>query len=91
MLVIPRQGLFAAALLLLAVSHQAARAEDACPALFANGQAPTLSNPKLAARTTALCFEAFAVVHDASTRTPKVVLEAINRVVAEPPGPARLR
>ncbi|MCJ2087428.1 DNA/RNA non-specific endonuclease [Methylobacterium sp. E-005] len=79
MLVIPRQGLFAAALLLLAVSHQAARAEDACPALFANGQAPTLSNPKLAARTTALCFEAFAVLHSGVTRTPLYSAEHLTR------------
>ncbi len=79
MLVTPHQGLFAAALLLVLVSGPAARAEEACPALFATGQAPVLTNPKLAARTVPLCFEAFAVLHSGVTRTPLYAAEHLTR------------
>ena len=49
----------------------------ACRTMMAGGQPPAVADdPALRG----LCFEAFAVVHDASTRTPKVVLEAIDRV-----------
>ncbi len=41
-----------------------------CPEHFAAGQAPNLLNPRLAAGTRALCFDAFAVLHSALTRTP---------------------
>lgn len=79
MLVTPYQGLFAAALLLVVVASPAARAEEACPALFATGQAPVLTNPKLAARTVPLCFEAFAVLHSGVTRTPLYSAEHLTR------------
>ncbi|WP_342105401.1 DNA/RNA non-specific endonuclease [Methylobacterium sp. SI9] len=79
MLVTPHQGLFAAALLLVLVSGPAARAEEACPALFATGQAPVLTNPKLAVRTVPLCFEAFAVLHSGVTRTPLYSAEHLTR------------
>lgn len=47
-----------------------------CRTLLAGGQAPAVADePALRG----LCFEAFAIVHDASTRTPKVVLQAIDR------------
>ena len=47
-----------------------------CRTMMAGGQPPAVADdPALRG----LCFEAFAVVHDASTRTPKVVLEAIDR------------
>ena len=47
-----------------------------CRGVMAGGQPPAVADdPALRG----LCFEAFAVVHDASTRTPKVVLEAIDR------------
>ncbi len=47
-----------------------------CRTMMAGGQAPAVADdPALRG----LCFEAFAVVHDASTRTPKLVLQAIDR------------
>lgn len=78
-LVSPRQRLFAAALLLVPLAAPAARAQEACPALFADGQVPVLTNPKLAARTVPLCFEAFAVLHSGVTRTPLYSAEHLTR------------
>ena len=47
-----------------------------CRPMMAGGLPPAVAdNPALRG----LCFEAFAVIHDASTRTPKVVLQAIDR------------
>jgi endonuclease G len=44
-------------------------ATTTCPEHFAVGQAPDLVNPRLAAGTRALCFQGFAVLHSALTRT----------------------
>lgn len=63
-----RAVLWAAALLLQAYAAHAA--PTACPGHFAAGQAPDLANPRLAPGTHALCFQAFAVLHSALTRTP---------------------
>ena len=41
-----------------------------CPQHFASGVAPTITNPKLQARTQEVCFEAFAVLHSGISRTP---------------------
>ncbi len=60
--------LWAAALLLQACAAHAA--PTACPEHFAAGQAPDLVNRRLAPGTHALCFQAFAVLHSALTRTP---------------------
>ncbi|MCJ2066208.1 DNA/RNA non-specific endonuclease [Methylobacterium sp. J-088] len=79
MLVSIRRRLCATALLLIASSAPAARAEDACPALFSDGQAPVLTNPKLATRTVRLCFEAFAVLHSGVTHTPLYSVEHLTR------------
>ena len=62
-------------LLLLALpalwlSRPAWSAPSACPQHFAGGQAPALLNPRLAPGSRALCFDAFAVLHSAATRTP---------------------
>ena len=47
-----------------------------CRTTMAGGQPPAVADdPALRG----LCFEALAVIHDASTRTPKVVLQAIDR------------
>ncbi|WP_457108475.1 DNA/RNA non-specific endonuclease [Methylobacterium sp. P5_C11] len=78
MLVTRRPGLVAAALV-LALGSTAARAQDACPALFADGRTPVLTNPKLAVRATPLCFEAFAVLHSGVTRTPLYAAEHLTR------------
>ncbi|MCJ2071801.1 DNA/RNA non-specific endonuclease [Methylobacterium sp. J-030] len=66
-------------MVLIAVSAPAAPAAEVCPALFADGQAPVLTNPKLAARTVPLCFEAFAVLHSGVTRTPLYAAEHLTR------------
>ena len=47
-----------------------------CRPMMAGGRPPAVADdPALRG----LCFEAFAVIHDASTRTPKVVLQAVGR------------
>ena len=47
-----------------------------CRPMMAGGRPPAVvDDPALRG----LCFEAFAVIHDASTRTPKVVLQAVDR------------
>lgn len=48
--------------LALLASPAAAFAQPACPQFFAAGQPPTLTNPRLAQRTTLLCNDAYAVL-----------------------------
>lgn len=77
------------ALLLVVVSHAAASQTlpepqalpeaPACRALFADGRAPMLTNPKLADRAVPLCFEAFAVLHSGVSRTPLYAAERLTR------------
>lgn len=55
-------------------------AEAACPEHFARGRAPVPLNPRLAAGTRMLCYQAFAVLHSALTRTP---LWAAEHLTAE--------
>lgn len=57
----------------------AAQAAETCPALFADGRAPALANPKLAARTLTLCFDAYAVLHSGSARAPLYAAERLTR------------
>lgn len=63
-----RLVVWAAALLFQSWAAHAAPTQ--CPEHFAAGQAPNLLNPRLATGTRALCFQAFAVLHSALTRTP---------------------
>ena len=63
-----RAVVWIAVLVLQAGAAQAA--PTACPEHFAAGQAPNLVNPRLAPGTRALCFNSFAVLHSALTRTP---------------------
>ena len=79
MLVRLRQKICAAILAVAALAAAPARADEACPALFAEGRAPVLTNPKLAARTVPLCFEAFAVLHSGTARTPLYAAEHLTR------------
>jgi endonuclease G len=69
---------FLAGLAVLALTETGAAADD-CPALFADGRVPVLVNPKLAARTEFLCFEAFAVLHSGVSRTPLYSAEHLTR------------
>lgn len=43
---------------------------SACPEHFSGGEAPEFINQKLAAKTAALCFDGFAVMHSGVSRTP---------------------
>ena len=56
-----------------------ARAATECPEHFAGGVAPTITNPKLKARTQEVCFEAFAVLHSGISRTPLYSAEHLTR------------
>lgn len=68
-----------AVLVLAPVVFAETAAAQTCPALFADGQAPVLINPKLVERTQALCFDAFAVLHSGVTRTPLYSAEHLTR------------
>ena len=50
-----------------------------CPEHFVQGIAPTVTNPKLKARTQEVCFEAFAVLHSGISRTPLYSAEHLIR------------
>ncbi len=64
---------------LVTIQVGASRAAETCPALFADGRAPSLTNPKLAARTLPLCFEAYAVLHSGLARAPLYAAERLTR------------
>lgn len=55
-------------------------ARASCPEHFARGQPPVLLNPRLAEDARMLCYQAFAVLHSARTRTP---LWAAEHLTAE--------
>lgn len=52
---------------------------EACPALFADGRPPVVTNPRLSAETTLLCNDAFAVLYSGVTRTPLYAAERLTR------------
>ena len=54
--------------LLLAAS--CAAKQPSCASHFEAGQAPVITNPNLAKKTTMLCFEGYAVTHSGISRTP---------------------
>lgn len=54
----------------LALSCAALAQPSRCPEHFANGEAPEFVNQKLAAKSAALCFSAYAVMHSGVSRTP---------------------
>jgi endonuclease G len=41
-----------------------------CPQHYVQGKAPVILSPSVAAKTTEVCYEAFAVMHSGLTRTP---------------------
>lgn len=73
MIKIPRRAVWVFALLL----HGAA-AHAACPEHFSDGRPPAVVNPRLNAGARALCFDAFAVLHSAATRTPLYAAEHLT-------------
>ncbi|WP_161993598.1 DNA/RNA non-specific endonuclease [Muricoccus nepalensis] len=64
---------------LLLASPPAVAAPSACPEHFANGSAPGILRPALAARVRELCFEGYAVLHSGVSRTPLAVAEHLTR------------
>ena len=44
--------------------------EIACPAHFASGDAPEVTNPKLQQKSQVLCYEEYAVLHSGLSKTP---------------------
>ena len=56
----------------------AVRAASLCPEHFAAGQTPALVNLRLAAGARTVCFDAFAVLHSAATRTPLYAAERLD-------------
>ncbi len=69
---------FILALALLLQAWAAGASPTQCPEHFAAGRAPDLLNPRLAAGTRALCFDDFAVLHSALTRTPLYAAEHLT-------------
>lgn len=68
-----------ALLSVLLLPATAGAAPTACPQHFAAGQAPDLTNPKLAAKTRPICFRAHAVLHSGITRTPLWTAERLTK------------
>ena len=57
----------------------AGASSDNCAAQFLGGQAPSLTNEKLAAKTHQLCYTGFAVLDSGLTRTPLWAAEHLTR------------
>ena len=57
-------------LLVLLAFFGPAHAGADCEQQYAGARAPVIVNPKLASRTTPLCYQAFAVMYSGVTRTP---------------------
>ncbi|HEX7650633.1 MAG TPA: DNA/RNA non-specific endonuclease [Noviherbaspirillum sp.] len=64
---------------LLLFSSIAIAQNSDCSHQYADGAAPSFSNRKLAAKTTQLCFEAFAIMHSGVTHTPLWAGEHLTR------------
>ncbi|MGN5478757.1 DNA/RNA non-specific endonuclease [Cupriavidus basilensis] len=56
---------------------QAATGFEGCPQFFANGVVPQVRNAQ-SLKPRALCFDAFAVLHSGTTRTPVYVAERLS-------------
>src|SRR5690242_6663317 len=69
--------------LLALLSAPALAAPSACASQLLEGEAPTLINEKLAARTRELCFSGFAELHSGITRTPLWSAEHLTRTRIE--------
>lgn len=67
------------AMALTALVSASAWSSTACPQHFAVGVPPTVTNPKLQARTQEVCFKAFAVLHSGVSRTALYAAEHLTR------------
>lgn len=63
----------------LALAVGPAGASESCPRHFAGGRLPMLADPKLAADTAPLCFDAFAILFSGRSRTPLYAAERLTR------------
>jgi endonuclease G, mitochondrial len=54
-----------------------------CPEHFAGGTRPALTNPRLSADTTLLCYQAFAVLYSGLSRTPLYAAEHLTAARVE--------
>jgi len=55
----------------------------ACPQFYLDGEAPTITNEKLSAKTKELCFEAFGVMHSGISKTPLWSAEYLTAVAID--------
>jgi endonuclease G len=55
---------------ILFLASTAVWAGNSCPQLFVGGQAPRITNPKLAVKARELCFAHYDILHSGLTRTP---------------------
>ncbi|WP_454739370.1 DNA/RNA non-specific endonuclease [Cupriavidus necator] len=73
---VSRLAAAAAICLSITTPAQAATAFDRCPQFFVQGAVPKVRSQNLKPR--ALCFDAFAVLHSCTTKTPVYVAERLN-------------
>ncbi|WP_245238784.1 DNA/RNA non-specific endonuclease [Methylobacterium platani] len=78
----PARSLLLALLLVLPGAAPAAPARS-CPEHFAGGTLPVLTNPRLSADTTLLCYQAFAVLYSGLSRTPLYAAEHLTAARVE--------
>lgn len=76
-------ALRAAAVAAVLAFHPALASDTACPDAFVGGQAPDVTNPKVAAKTVPLCFREFSVLHSGVSRTPLWSAERLTRARIE--------
>lgn len=67
----------------LAVLFVSASDATECPQHYVEGMAPLITNPKVSARTSELCYEVYAVEHSGVTHTPLWSAEHLVRVNIE--------
>jgi len=54
-------------------------APTTCPQFYVDGEAPTITNEKLAPKTKELCYEAFGVIHSGISKSPLWSAEHLTR------------
>ncbi|TNC07326.1 DNA/RNA non-specific endonuclease [Methylobacterium terricola] len=69
--------------LLLLLALPAPALARSCPEHFAGGTLPVLTNPRLSADTTLLCYQAFAILYSGLSRTPLYAAEHITAAQVE--------
>jgi endonuclease G, mitochondrial len=75
--------LFVALALIAQVTFPVYAAYTACPAHYLNGDAPEITNARMAAKAREVCFSSFNVMHSGITRTPLWSAERLTRASME--------